>query len=68
MGFLGTRFAPTTYGLSIIPMVGGLHVWGLYGGDVSNSIGDRFEYLVFDAYDDAVEFVSSTVDYIESLL
>ena len=67
IGFVGTRLVPTTNGLSIIPMVGGLYVWGLYGGDVSNSAGDGMEYLVFDFYDDAVEFVNSTVGFLESL-
>ncbi|OBT26557.1 hypothetical protein A9266_08145 [Vibrio tasmaniensis] len=58
IGFLGTRLAPTTYGLSIIPMAGGLYAWGLYGGDVSNSIGNGFEYAVFDLYGDSVEFIN----------
>ncbi|MGD8233779.1 hypothetical protein ACQEXP_17530, partial [Vibrio sp. TRT 1302] len=58
IGFLGTRFVPTTYGLSIIPMVGGFYYWGLYGGAASNYFGDGFEYAIFDLYGDAVEFVN----------
>lgn len=66
--YLGAKYAPTTYGLSIIPMVGGLYFLGLYGGDVSNSVGDGAEYFVFDLYDDTVELVSSTVDWSRSKL
>ncbi|PMS65200.1 S-type Pyocin domain-containing protein, partial [Vibrio parahaemolyticus] len=57
IGIIGTRFAPTTYGLSIIPMAIGTYYWGLYGGEVSNVGGELMEYLVFDAYDDTVEFI-----------
>ncbi len=39
-------------------MAGGLYAWGLYGGDVSNSIGDGFEYAIFDLYGDSVEFIN----------
>ncbi|WP_234497975.1 PAAR domain-containing protein [Vibrio maritimus] len=58
IGFLGTRFAPTTYGLSIIPMAGGLYAWGLYGGNVSNAIGDGVEYAIFDLYGDTIELIN----------
>jgi hypothetical protein len=68
IGFLGTKFAPTTYGLSIVPMTGGLYAWGLYGGDVSNNVGDIAEYMVFDFYDDTVELIRATVDSIEEKL
>ncbi|MEZ8088299.1 LysM peptidoglycan-binding domain-containing protein, partial [Vibrio sp. 1S139] len=57
IGFVGTRLAPTTKGLSIIPMVGGLYFWGLYGGDVSNYLGDKAEYAVFDMYEDITEII-----------
>lgn len=67
MGVLGAKFAPTTSGLSIVPMVGGLYVWGLYGGDVSNDFGDFAEYMVFDFYEDTAELISSTVDYIKEI-
>ncbi|TMX42701.1 hypothetical protein DA100_07175 [Vibrio sp. Hep-1b-8] len=68
IGFVGVKLVPVSRGLSIIPMAGGLYIWGLYGVDLSNYIGDKAEYAVFDLYDDTVEFMSSTVDYIESLL
>lgn len=58
IGFLGTRFAPTTYGLSIIPMVGGLYYWGLYGGEASNYFGDGVEYAIFDLYGDTIELIN----------
>ncbi len=57
IGYLGVKYAPQTRGLSIIPMVGGLYFWGLYGGDVSNYIGDKAEYAVFDMYEDITEFI-----------
>ena len=55
IGFLATRFAPTTYGLSIIPMVGGLYYRGLYGGEASNYFSDGVEYAIFDFYGDTIE-------------
>lgn len=61
IGILGTRLAPTTYGLSIIPMVIGSYYWGLYGGDASNAAGEVLEYLVFDAYDDTVELINGVL-------
>ena len=34
---------------------------------MSNACGDGAEYFIFDFYDDAVEFVNSAADYLESL-
>ena len=67
IGYLGLALIPETGGLSIIPMTGGLYFWGLHGGDMSNAFGDGAEYFIFDFYDDAVEFVNSAADYLESL-
>jgi hypothetical protein len=41
-------FAPVTGGLSIALMVSGTFLWGIYGSDVSNTIGALIEESVFD--------------------
>ena len=40
--------APVTGGLSVALIVGGTFLWGVYGSDVSNTIGAFIEESIFD--------------------
>ncbi len=40
--------APTSMGLSLVIGIGGTMLWGYYGGELTDSIGDGAEYVVFD--------------------
>lgn len=44
----GLALAPVTGGLSIVLTGVGAFVWGVYGGDISNSVGDWVEGKIFD--------------------
>ncbi|HIF9225705.1 TPA: hypothetical protein ACX6QE_003500, partial [Photobacterium damselae] len=40
--------APSSMGLSLVIGIGGTMLWGYYGGELTDSIGDVVEYMVFD--------------------
>jgi len=40
--------APVTGGLSIVLVSAGTLAWGIYGGDLSNNIGQKAERIIFD--------------------
>ncbi|SGZ08968.1 hypothetical protein [Moritella viscosa] len=65
IGKAGVTFAASSGGLSIGAAIGATYWWADEGGDISNKLGDAFEYLLFDAAGDAIDFASEAVERVE---
>lgn len=51
IGRVGMFFSASTFGLSIIPTIVGEYYWGLYGGEISDWVGEQVEDGTFKLVD-----------------